>query len=170
MAETPDPKVLVVFYSRYGATEQVALAAGLGAIQARGSIRLRRLADLAEPQVIDADPQWKTARARMGRDYVEPRPVDPVWADVIILATPDESVVEVEAYCALLRTLGPMAGKIGVPLAAGGGEAALTSLYGAAAAAGLVVVPACALDLGDPLASVRAHGQQVTGMARALRA
>jgi hypothetical protein len=63
-----------------------------------------------------------------------------------------------------------MTGKVAVPLAAGGGDAALTSLYGAAAAAGLIVVPACALDPDDPLASVRAHGQQVTGMARALRA
>jgi NAD(P)H dehydrogenase (quinone) len=170
MAESPDPKVLVVFYSRYGATEQVALAAGLGAIQARGSIRLRRLADLADPQVIDADPTWKAARARMGRDYVEPRPADPLWADVIVLATPDESAVEVEAYCASLRALASMTGKVAVPLAAGGGDAALTSLYGAAAAAGLIVVPACALDPDDPLASVRTHGQQVTGMARALLA
>lgn len=170
MSETPNPRVLVVFYSRYGATEQVALAAGLGAIQARASIRLRRLADLAEAQVIDADPSWKAARARMGRDYVEPRPADPVWADVIVLATPDGSCVEVEAYCASLRALGPMAGKIAMPLAAGGDEAALTALYAAAAVAGLIVVPACALDADDPLASVRAHGQQVTDMARALRA
>jgi len=170
MSDTPAPRVLVVFYSRYGATEQVALAAGLGAIQGRGNIRLRRLGDLAEPQVIEADPSWKEARARMLRDYVEPRPADPVWADVIVLATPDESSSEVEAYCASLRGLGAMTGKIAVPLAAGGSEAALMALYGAAASAGLTVVPACALDPGDPLGSVRAHGQRATQMARALRA
>jgi len=170
MPDTPDPRVLVVFYSRYGTTERIALAAGLGAIQARGSIRLRRLADLAEPQAIEADHAWREARARMLRDYVEPRPADPVWADVIVLATPDESSAEVEAYCASLRAMGSMTGKIAVPLAAGGGEAALMSLYGAAAGAGLIVVPACALDPGDPLASVRTHGQQTADMARALRA
>ena len=37
--------VLVIFYSRSGATETLALAAAVGAVQARGSIRLRRLSD-----------------------------------------------------------------------------------------------------------------------------
>ena len=35
--------VVVVFYSRYGETEQLALAAGVGAIQAHANIRVRRL-------------------------------------------------------------------------------------------------------------------------------
>ena len=42
--------VLVVFYSRYGETERLALAAGLGAIQEEANIRLRRLADRAPPR------------------------------------------------------------------------------------------------------------------------
>jgi hypothetical protein len=54
--------VLVVFYSRYGETERLALAAGLGAIQAEGSIRLRRVADLAARERIDAD---RLTRARL---------------------------------------------------------------------------------------------------------
>ena len=46
--------VVVVFYSRYGATEQLALAAGVGAVQAHANIRLRRLKDLADPILLRA--------------------------------------------------------------------------------------------------------------------
>ena len=55
----------------------------------------------------------------MNRDYVVPRPADPVWADVIILATPAESSTELEAYVASLSSLGSMAGKLAAPLAPG---------------------------------------------------
>ena len=75
--------VLVAFYSRYGKAEQLALAAGVGAIQTRANIRLRRVADLAEAKLIQADSEWTTYLDRMNRDYVVPRPADPVWADVI---------------------------------------------------------------------------------------
>ena len=43
---------LVVFYSRHGETERLALAAGVGAVQARANIRLRRLKDLADAATI----------------------------------------------------------------------------------------------------------------------
>ena len=56
--------VLVVFYSRYGQTERLALAAGLGAIEAEGNIRLRRVADLAAPPQIEADAEWCRCLAR----------------------------------------------------------------------------------------------------------
>jgi NAD(P)H dehydrogenase (quinone) len=160
--------VLVVFYSRYGDAERLALAAGVGAVQARASIRLRRLADLADPQTIEATPAWKASLARMQRDYVVPRPADPEWADVIVLVTPVETSAEVEAYCASLRASGVGVGKIAAPLAPGGSEAALRPVYAAAACAGLTVVPAAGED-GDPVASARAVGQRVTQMARALK-
>ena len=64
----PAVNVLVVFYSRYGETERLALAAGLGAIQAEGHIRLRRLADLAPRERIDADADWSRGLARMNRE------------------------------------------------------------------------------------------------------
>ena len=60
--------VLVVFYSRYGITEQLALAASVGAIQMRGSIRLRRLPDLAEAEAIRADAVWSGNLERMKKD------------------------------------------------------------------------------------------------------
>lgn len=106
---TPAPiipiKVLVVFYSRYGVTEKAALAAGVGAIQARGLIRLRRLADLTDVETIARDSQWAAERERMNRDYVTPRPGDAEWADVIIAASPKDKPEEMTRYLADLAGL-----------------------------------------------------------------
>jgi NAD(P)H dehydrogenase (quinone) len=160
-----DINALVVFYSRYGAAEKLALAAGLGAIQADANIRLRRVADHADAATIAADANWKKNLDRMNRDYVAPRPADPVWADVIILATPADSSSELEAYVASLPSLGSMTGKIAAPLARGNRESALKPIAAAAERCGLVVA-ACG-DGEDPIDTARMFGQRVTEMARA---
>jgi hypothetical protein len=160
--------VLVVFYSRYGRTERLALAAGLGAIEAEGSIRLRRLPDEASPDAIDADAAWRTACDRMSRDYVAPRPADPVWADVIVLATPPESCREVEAYVSTLPSLGPMQDKLAAPLTQGDDLAVLGPVFMAAGRCGLVAVP-LAPGTDDAVTSARLHGQRLVRMARALK-
>jgi NAD(P)H dehydrogenase (quinone) len=160
--------VLVAFYSRYGKNEQLALAAGVGAIQARANIRLRRLADLADPKTIQADSEWAANLDRMNRDYVVPRPADPVWADVILLVAPDDSPGELQQYLASLPSLGSIAGKIAAPFTSGHGESVLASIYALSAAAGLIVVPA-PRDDGDPIATARGHGRRVAQMARALK-
>jgi hypothetical protein len=163
-----DINALVVFYSRYGRAERLALAAGLGAIQADANIRLRRVADRADAATISANEEWKKNLDRMNRDYVAPRPADPVWADVIILATPAESAAEVESYVATLSSLGSMSGKLAAPLAPDNREAALKPLYSAAACCGLIVAP-CSQTSDDPIAAATAFGQRVTEIARALK-
>ncbi|HKE85646.1 MAG TPA: hypothetical protein VKB50_17920 [Vicinamibacterales bacterium] len=163
-----DVNVLVVFYSRHGVTEKLALAAGLGAIQAKANIRLRRAADLADRHTIDANASWKEHLDRMNRDYVAPRPADPVWADVIVLATSHQSSGEIEQYCALLGSDRAHAGKIAAPLASGNDDTVLKPIYAAAACAGLIVAPP-ATDSPDPIAAARTFGQRVTQMARALK-
>ena len=162
-----DVNALVVFYSRHGTAEKLALAAGLGAIQADANIRLRRVADRADATTIAADADWKKNLDRMSRDYVAPRPADPVWADVIILATPAESSSEIEGYVASLSSVGPMTGKLAAPLTPGNRESALKPIYSAAACCGLIVTPC---DTGeDPIDTARTFGQRVTEMARALK-
>jgi NAD(P)H dehydrogenase (quinone) len=163
-----DINVLVVFYSRHGTAEQLGLAAGLGAIEARANIRLRRVADLADAATIAASPGWREHLDRMNRDYVPPRPADPAWADVIVLVTPAASSEDICGYCAALRALGGMQGKIAAPLANGQGDQALAPVYAAAAAAGLIVAPALR-DGVDPVAAAREYGRRVTRMARALK-
>jgi hypothetical protein len=72
--------VLVIFYSCCGETEKLALAAAVGAVQARGSIRLRRLTDAGEDIA-----ECKETLTRMRREYVPPTQADTVWADAIIV-------------------------------------------------------------------------------------
>ena len=163
-----DVNVLVVFYSRFGETERLALAAGLGAIQSRANIRLRRVADHAEPATIDANPAWRNNVDRMNRDYVAPRPADPLWADVIILSTPGESLIEIEAYCGVLSSGESLTGKIAAPIISNRDTSALAPIYGAAACAGLIVAPS-PKHSGDALTDARVFGQRVTQMARALK-
>jgi hypothetical protein len=164
-----DPvNVLVVFYSRYGDTERLALAAGLGAIQEEGNIRLRRLADRAGAPAIAADAAWASALERMQRDYVVPRAADPVWADLIILATPPRSDGEIEAYVASLPECGPMKGKMAAPLAARNDAGVLRAVYASAACAGLMVAPS-AIDGGDAIAGARLHGRALVRAVRALK-
>jgi hypothetical protein len=142
-----DINALVVFYSRYGTTEKLALAAGLGAIQADANIRLRRVADHADAASIAADANWKKNLDRMNRDYVAPRPADPVWADVIILATPAESSEEVESYVASLSSIGSMTGKLAAPLAPGNNASALKPVYSAASSSSTDI---CARQCSGP--------------------
>jgi NAD(P)H dehydrogenase (quinone) len=105
--------VLVVFYSRCGSTEKLALAAAVGAVQARANIRLRRLPDVAECA------ECKEETARMRKEYVTPAEADVLWANAIIFLLPSEiepSSGECAAYSDLLRRLnaeGKLEGKIG---------------------------------------------------------
>jgi hypothetical protein len=162
-----DANVLVVFYSRFGRTERLALAVGVGAVQARGSLRLRRVADLASQDVIDASAAWRENLDRMNRDYVVPRPADPVWADVIVLAAPADTTAEVEGFCGWLESFETMAGKIAVPVVPGGSRPALRSMYAAAASAGLIVVPQM-ID-GDDIGAAREYGRRITELARTFK-
>jgi NAD(P)H dehydrogenase (quinone) len=163
-----DVNVLIIFYSRFGSAERIALAAGVGAIQARGNIRLRRVADHADSKTIDATPEWRENLDRMNRDYVVPRPADPQWADVIVLATSPDSSAEIESYCASLSSIGSMRGKIAAPLAPRDELSVLKPIYSAAACAGMVVVPA-AIESPDPIAAAREYGQRITQVARSLK-
>jgi hypothetical protein len=155
-----DVNVVVVFYSRHGETEKVALAAGVGAIQAHASIRLRRLPDLADAETIGRDSQWTEQRERMSRDYIAPREIDAEWADVIILASPEAAPAEMERY---LGSLQNVTGKIAAPLTTDGFPLA------AAARAGFMIV-ALPDQPADRIGAARAHGKRVTEIARKLKA
>ena len=72
--------VLVIFYSCCGRTEKLALAAAVGAVQARANIRMRRLTDSGEEF-----PECQEALARMRKEYVPPAAPDVVWADAVII-------------------------------------------------------------------------------------
>jgi multimeric flavodoxin WrbA len=72
--------VLVIFSSLCGNTEKLALAAAVGAVQARASIRLRRLPDTGEEIT-----ECRETLARMRKEYVPPAPADVLWADAVLV-------------------------------------------------------------------------------------
>jgi hypothetical protein len=69
--------VLVIFHSCSGTTEKLALAAGVGAVQARANIRMRRLPDNS----LDSN----ETLSRMRREYVAPTSADTAWADAVFI-------------------------------------------------------------------------------------
>src|ERR1700730_18230931 len=96
-----------VFYSRYGNTEQLALAAGVGAVQAHANIRMRRLKDLADAETIARGSPWTGKLGGLNHDYIAPREIDVDWAEVMLVASCPESLRETEQYVeALLATPG----------------------------------------------------------------
>ena len=83
-----DINVLVLFYSRTGLTERLAVLLAEGAIQAGAKIRLRRSRDLLPEELIVADEAWRSERDRMQKEFAAPRLEDVAWADVIAFGTP----------------------------------------------------------------------------------
>jgi NAD(P)H dehydrogenase (quinone) len=165
-----DVNVVVVFYSRMGSTERLALAAAVGAVQGRAFIRLRRLPDPADEAIIDSMPGWKENRERMNREYVAPREADATWADAIVVGMPAEAdtlSAEFEQYfdsLAALRDQGKFEGKIGSSFAQGAGTGLL---YEAMSRAGLITTPL--IPDPDSLTAARLQGRRVADMARSRR-
>ena len=159
-----DINVVVVFYSRTGSTERLALAAAVGAVQGRANIRLRRLAD-PEGEAIDEE-----HGERMNTEYVAPREADAAWAEAIVVGMPagaDSLSAEFEQYfnsLAALRDQGKFEGKIGASFSEGIGTG---PLYAAMCRAGLSTVPL--LSGPDALTAARLQGRRVANMVRALR-
>ena len=125
----PQPIVLVIFYSRSGATEKLALAAAVGAVQERALIRLRRLPDANPAGVIEEFPDAKEALVRMHKEYVAPAESDILAADAIVFATPpdlktSEDWKEHLDLLTRLRTEGKLEGKLVAPLLPGSVEEA----------------------------------------------
>ena len=146
--------VLITFYCLDGATEKLALAAAVGAVQGRAAIRLRRL----NPQ-----PGESTTEERLNQEYVAPKEADARWADAIILGTPARLSVSspvLNEYFSLLQNA-EVRGKLGATIVAGG---ALEALHRAIAELGLKMVPLdlCATDTVD---SARLLGRRVAELA-----
>jgi NAD(P)H dehydrogenase (quinone) len=168
-----DVNVVVVFHSRTGTTERLALTAAVGAVQGRANIRLRRLPDPADGALVESVPEWKENRARMDMEYVAPRDADAEWADAILIGVADSAEgiaalsADAERYfdsLAALRAQGKLEGKIGASFTRG---LATASLYAAMCRAGLITVPP--MPDPDALEAARLQGRRVADMARSLR-
>jgi NAD(P)H dehydrogenase (quinone) len=120
-----NPIVLVIFYSRCGTTEALALASAVGAVQARGLIRLRRLPDSTSSDARPASPECQEALSRMYKEYVAPKEADIAGANAIILAAPAGCTTSASEWTELLSMLarlqadGGVAGKVAAVVDAG---------------------------------------------------
>jgi multimeric flavodoxin WrbA len=155
-----DVNVIVVFQSRLGSTEQLALAAAVGAVQGRANIRLRRLSDAAiSPAADEGTPE-----------YIAPRDSDALWADAIVAgmpAGPCSLSIGFERYfdsLDALRDQGKLQGKIGASFTHG---FAADALLAAMRRAGLTTLE----ETCDPDArtAARLQGRLVAEAARALK-
>lgn len=162
-----DINTLVTFSSRTGATEKLALAAALGAVQARSLIRLRWLRENVDDPTIEGVPEWRENRVRMAKEYIAPREIDFLWANALVLVMPardGESSPEWKTYLdglMPLQSTGKLHGKVGTAFTARS-DGALVSLCQALSGLGLILVPP------DPTATALLHGRSVTEAARTL--
>jgi hypothetical protein len=132
--------VLVIFQADTEATEQLALAVGVGAVEAEGSIRLRRLA--------------ATGAAEVGhKGYGKLQAADLLWANTIVvgLESPRPRAEELDGLLSLLSGADP--GELGGKQAwtfraeglAGDKTEAQVFVESALQVAGVVVLPVAIL-------------------------
>lgn len=163
----PGANVLVVFYSRTGVTETLALAAGVGAVHAGASIRLRRIRDSADEKTIAAHKAWLENRERMNKEYGAPTAADVAWANAIILAAPhgfDASSTELSGFLKTIRstsTDGKLTNKIAGAFDSTSlgteNHPGVTSILSALGGSGLTVLPS---GWSDPDDSADVHARE----------
>ena len=177
-----EPRVLITFYSRCGSTEKLASATGVGAVQGRSLIRLRRVpdADNDEPP-----PDGQETYVRMRKEYVTPAQADVLWADALIFGvSPRCTPVSEEwtAYLELLEQLrdqGKLDGKVGVVVTPTSGsddvyESQRPSWSASILRLGFVALPAPSARMADSVPNelhrAVVQGRRVAGIVNALKA
>lgn len=136
MSEPKMSNVLVIFYSRTGLTERLAVLLAEGAIQGGANIRLRRSRDVMPEETIAADPIWKAGRDRMHDEFAAPRTQDVAWADVIAFGTPASAAATGPELSA---TLAAISLEIPADVLSAKGATVFTSSYGLMEGAELAV-------------------------------
>jgi NAD(P)H dehydrogenase (quinone) len=182
-----DVNVLVIFYSRKGLTERLAVLIAEGAIQAGAKIRLRRSRDLMPDELIAADEAWRSERDRMEKEFAAPRLEDVAWAHVLAFGTPASIgglSVELGATLAQISTLSKssLGRKVATAFTSSygqisGAELAVAELQSRLLRLGFVTAPvaeeaviASSETSGHDYELARVHGRKLTELGRALRA
>ncbi len=162
-----DPtRLLVVFYSRFGCVESLAVAVGEAAREAGAIVRLRRAREVVDEDVMAAGKGWLDSARRQNALYPAPSKDDAEWADAICFGTPcyfGAMATELKNFLDQLGAQwkqGKLAGKVGGALATaswphGGSEVVTLSLYAPMAHLGMVIVPTgytdeAMLEAGSP--------------------
>ena len=150
--------ILIPFYSRNGSTEALAQAIAEGARSQGAEVRLRRVREFVNEEVMAKAPGWIENARRMNAQYEAPTSSDAEWADAIIFGTPTRfgnTSAELKSYVDSLGGLwfqGKLVGKAGSAFTStssphGGNESTLLTMYNFMAHLGLIIVP---LGYADP--------------------
>jgi NAD(P)H dehydrogenase (quinone) len=144
-------KVAVVYYSSTGNVHALAEALVAGAHDAGADVRLRRVAELAPPEAVDANPAWR-AHADATAHIPEATHDDLRWADAYAFGTParygnvSSQLKQFLDTTAALWAAGELSDK---PVTAftsainrhGGNESTLLALYNSMHHWGAIIVP-----------------------------
>ncbi|MFF4801492.1 NAD(P)H:quinone oxidoreductase [Streptomyces sp. NPDC001351] len=99
-------KLAVVYYSATGHVADIARELAETAAKAGAEVRLRRVAELAPPEVVAAQPAW-AARAAATADIPLAAVEDVVWADAVLMGSPTRFGNVAAQLKQFLDTLGP---------------------------------------------------------------
>jgi len=161
--------VTIVYYSSTGNTWQIASAIEEGAREAGAQTRLRKVHELAGPEVIAAKPGWQ-AHLDATRDVPEATLQDLEWADGFVFGSPTRFGLPAAQMKQFIDTLGPLwaQGKLQDKAAAaftgagnlhGGQESTLLALQNMFYHWGSIIVP-----IGYTHATVKASGGNPYGV------
>jgi NAD(P)H dehydrogenase (quinone) len=146
-----EPRIAVIYYSSTGNVHELAVAVAAGAEEAGAQVRLRQVAELAPPDAIDRNPDW-----RAHADATTGVPVatldDLAWADGYAFGTPTRYgnvAAQLKQYIDATGSLwmqGQLANKASTAFtsaanAHGGNESTLLALYNTMYHWGTVIVP-----------------------------
>ena len=97
----------IIYYSATGTVHALAQAAAQGAEKAGAHVRLRKVAELASPEAINAKPAW-IQHLRDTADVAEASLDDLAWADVVLFGTPTRFGNPASQLRAFIETTTPL--------------------------------------------------------------
>ena len=168
----------IIYYSATGTVHALAQAAAQGAEKAGAHVRLRKVAELAAPEAINAKPAW-IQHLRDTADVAEASLDDLAWADVVLFGTPTRFGNPASQLRAFIETTAPLwiqgrlAGKVYSSFTAsntahGGQESTLLALGNTFYHWGGIIVPPGYTDLiqfrsGNPYGTSHVAGDGPPG-------
>lgn len=97
----------IVYYSSTGTVHALATAAAEAAEKAGAAVRLRKVAELAPPEAIEANPDW-ARHVKDSAEVAEASLDDLAWAEVVLFGTPTRFGNPASQLRAFLDTTGPL--------------------------------------------------------------
>ncbi len=144
-------KVAIIYYSATGSVHDMAITAEEAAQATGAEVRLRKVAELAPPEAIEANGAWAAhAKATAHVDLATPDDVD--WADVVVFGTPTRYGNVAAQLKQFIDSLGPLwakgkladkvyVGFVSTATKRGGQETTLLALYNSVYHFGGILVP-----------------------------